>query len=93
MFTCHWQVLAHVKEKHHQEKRKCAELQATLAKAQQQLQFDKERARIAVTQQLKRKTRHLKLQEGNFLQDPTPMANFQVYRLVSRLLAHVSCKL
>ncbi|CAL8471465.1 g11007 [Coccomyxa elongata] len=70
-------VLAHVKEKHHWEKRKRAELQATLAKAQEKLQFDKERARFAVEQQLKRKTRQMKLQEAKLLQDPTLMANFQ----------------
>lgn len=78
MFTCHWQVLAHVKEKHHREKWKCAELQATFAKAQEQLQIDKERARSVVEQRLKRKTRQMKLQETKLLQDPILMAKFQV---------------
>ena len=93
-FMCDWQVLAHVKEKHHQEKLKCAELQATLAKAQEQLQTDKERARSVVKQRLKRKTRQMKLQEAKLLQEPTLMAQSQVYWFICKLLAHshASCR-
>lgn len=73
-----WQVLAHVKQKLHLEERRRAELEATLAVAQEKLRERKERGRLLKRQREKRRLRKIKMQEAELFEDPTLLAHFQV---------------
>ncbi|EIE19797.1 DUF1681-domain-containing protein [Coccomyxa subellipsoidea C-169] len=70
-------VLAHVKQKLHLEERRRAELEATLAVAQEKLRERKERGRLLKRQREKRRLRKIKMQEAELFEDPTLLAHFQ----------------